>query len=118
MAPASNRSASLSEVLPLPRCPTRATLRISSGDWWAICLLSSGTSEPNARGKRAGSSAGLERCGRGGRGQLVDGAPTGAARRLLSARQDPPRPPVSIRCARSREATSLVVRAEALREQL
>ena len=36
MAPASNSSASLSEVLPLPRCPTRATLRIWSGDLWAI----------------------------------------------------------------------------------
>src|SRR3954468_16763617 len=67
MAPASNSSASLSEVLPLPRCPTRATLRISSGDLRAICLLSSGTAEPNARRKQAPIFRGMPEEDRGRR---------------------------------------------------
>src|SRR3954447_4957845 len=38
MTPASNRSASLSEVFPLPRWPTRATLRILSA--WCMPVSS------------------------------------------------------------------------------
>src|SRR5215208_6487270 len=41
MAPASNRSASFTDVLPLPRWPTNATLRILFGDSCAIRLLPS-----------------------------------------------------------------------------
>src|SRR5918994_4401854 len=41
MAPASNRSASFTDVLPLPRWPTKATLRILFGDSCAIRLLPS-----------------------------------------------------------------------------
>ncbi len=41
IAPASNRSASFTDVFPLPRWPTKATLRILLGDSCAIRLLSS-----------------------------------------------------------------------------
>src|SRR3954469_23384260 len=41
IAPAVNRSASLTEVFPLPRWPTKATLRILFGDSCAIDLLPS-----------------------------------------------------------------------------
>src|SRR5215207_4902971 len=41
IAPAVNRSASLTEVFPLPRWPTKATLRIRFGDSCAIDLLPS-----------------------------------------------------------------------------
>src|ERR687893_1829831 len=41
IAPAVNRSASFTEVFPLPRWPTKATLRILFGDSCAISLLPS-----------------------------------------------------------------------------
>src|SRR5215213_5879885 len=41
IAPAVNRSASFTEVFPLPRWPTKATLRILFGDSCAIDLLPS-----------------------------------------------------------------------------
>src|ERR671922_1573910 len=39
IAPAWNRTASFTDVFPLPRWPTKATLRILFGDSWAIRLL-------------------------------------------------------------------------------
>ena len=41
IAPAVNRSASFTDVFPLPRWPTKATLRILFGDSCAITLLPS-----------------------------------------------------------------------------
>src|SRR5919106_6317228 len=52
IAPAWNRSASFTDVFPLPRWPTKATLRILFGDSCAICLSSrsipSGGSRPRS----------------------------------------------------------------------
>ncbi len=51
IAPASNSSASCSDVLPLPRWPTSATLRMRSAGLCMPCLLSS--SDPESRRYRA-----------------------------------------------------------------
>ncbi len=46
IAPPSNRSASFRDVFPLPRWPTKATLRILLGDSYAIPLLPSEVERP------------------------------------------------------------------------
>src|SRR6185312_6255836 len=63
-APAVNSSASCSEVLPLPRCPTRATLRIRSADVCMPGLLSvaGDPTIPGPAGDRKGSRRACQVC--------------------------------------------------------
>src|SRR5688572_18995248 len=95
MAPASNRSASFTDVLPLPRWPTNATLRILFGDSCAIRLPSPSRCE----GVRLLRESGFERVvDGGGRVDLreLEHAPERRVRRhrdaqLLAPPREPPR---------------------------
>src|SRR5918994_2366214 len=71
MAPASNRSASFTDVLPLPRWPTNATLRILFGDSCAIRLPSPSRCEGVRLLRKEGCAAPGAAAGAAGRGRTA-----------------------------------------------
>src|SRR3954452_19664101 len=93
-APAVNRSASFTEVFPLPRWPSKATLRILLGDSCAIDLLPSRAGVGRVLRQR-GLEAGVKRRHAAHVGERQDAAERGAVghhqAQLLAPPAEPPR---------------------------
>ena len=113
MAPASNKSASFTDVFPLPRWPTKATLRILFGDSCAIGLLPSACTSDRPvspcqayRGPRGRAPGGLLAGARRQPGLHCRAVRRGADRQLSS------REPYPLAHAAQAEADALRARVE------